>query len=107
MTLFFLPMFFTTRRELQQVLFLAPSVCSFLFAYEIAWELLNGFVPKFTRKTCLVPCLEQLERQDHGSRYVGKQEYRGALKMPGIYIVTVNVVTNSDESYQMRGDCIN
>jgi len=31
--------------ELQKVLFLAPSVCGFLFMYEISRELLNGSAP--------------------------------------------------------------
>ena len=34
----------TARTELQNVLFLAPSVC-FLFVYEISREPLNGFAP--------------------------------------------------------------
>jgi len=36
---------FSARSELRKVLFLAPSVCGFLYAYEISRELLNGFVP--------------------------------------------------------------
>jgi len=36
---------FTTRSELRKVVFLAPSVCGFLFVYEISRELLNRFVP--------------------------------------------------------------
>ena len=35
----------TARSLLRKVLFLAPSVCGFLFVYEISWELLNRFVP--------------------------------------------------------------
>jgi len=35
---------FTTCSELRKVLFLAPSVCGFLFVNEISPELLNGFV---------------------------------------------------------------
>jgi len=33
----------TSRSELQKVLFLAPSVCGFLFVYKISLEPLNGF----------------------------------------------------------------
>jgi len=36
--------------EMQKVLFLAPSVCGFLFVYEIAWKLLNRFVPNSHRR---------------------------------------------------------
>ena len=36
---------FTTRSELRKVLFLMPSVCGFLFVYEISREPLNSFVP--------------------------------------------------------------
>jgi len=50
-------MFFTTRRELQQVLFLAPSVCGFLFTYEMALEPLNGFVPKIHTEDLFGPLL--------------------------------------------------
>jgi len=50
-------MFFTTRRELQQVLFLAPSVCGFSFAYEIALKPLNGFVPKIHMEDLFGPLL--------------------------------------------------
>ena len=35
----------TPRSELQNVLFLALSVCVFLFVYEIYREVLTGFVP--------------------------------------------------------------
>jgi len=35
----------TTRSELWKVLFLAPSVCFFLFVYAISRESLNGFAP--------------------------------------------------------------
>jgi len=35
----------TTRSELRKVLFLVPSVCVFLFVYEISLEQLTGFVP--------------------------------------------------------------
>ena len=31
--------------ELRKVLFLAPSVCGFMFVCEISWEPLNGFAP--------------------------------------------------------------
>jgi len=37
--------FFTARSELRKVLFLAPSVCGFLFVYEISRKSLNGFAP--------------------------------------------------------------
>jgi len=36
---------FTARSELRNVLFLAPSVCGFLFVYEISPESLNGCAP--------------------------------------------------------------
>jgi len=36
---------FTARSELRKVLFLAPSVCGFLFVYEIYPEFLNGSAP--------------------------------------------------------------
>ena len=36
---------FTARSELLMVLFLGPSVCVFLFVYEISREPLNGFAP--------------------------------------------------------------
>ena len=36
---------FTTCSELRKVLFLAASVCHFLFVYEIFWEPVNGFPP--------------------------------------------------------------
>jgi len=36
---------FSARSELRKVLFLAPSVCCFLFVYEISPEPLNGFTP--------------------------------------------------------------
>jgi len=35
-------LFITTCSELRKVLFLAPSVCGFLFVYEISPEPLNG-----------------------------------------------------------------
>jgi len=35
----------TARSELRKVLFLALSVCRFLFACEISLEALNGFAP--------------------------------------------------------------
>jgi len=35
---------FTAHSELWKVLFLVPSVCGFLFVYEITQETLNGFV---------------------------------------------------------------
>ena len=35
----------TARSELRKVLFLAPSVCSFLFVYEIFREPLDGYAP--------------------------------------------------------------
>ena len=38
-------MLVTARSELRKVLFLAPSVCGFLFVYEISREPLNGFAP--------------------------------------------------------------
>jgi len=38
-------MVITARSELWKVLFLAPSVCGFLFLYEIYREPLNRFVP--------------------------------------------------------------
>ena len=39
----------TARSELRKVLFLALSV-TFLFAYEISWETLNGFAPNSHRR---------------------------------------------------------
>jgi len=36
--------------ELRKVLFLAPSVCAFLFVYEISPEMLNGSAPNSHRK---------------------------------------------------------
>jgi len=36
--------------ELQKVLFLAPSVCGFLFVYEISAEPMNGLVPNSHRR---------------------------------------------------------
>jgi len=38
-------MLFTARSELREVLFLEPSICGFLFVYEIFREPLNRFVP--------------------------------------------------------------
>jgi len=38
-------LFFTRCSELRKVLFLAPSVCGFLFVYEISRKSLNGFAP--------------------------------------------------------------
>ena len=40
----------TTRSELQKVLFLAPSVCVFLFVYEISREQLKGFASNSHRR---------------------------------------------------------
>jgi len=37
--------FITARSELRKVLFLAPSVCGFLFLHETSLELLNCFAP--------------------------------------------------------------
>jgi len=42
--------FITTHSELQKVLFLAPSVCGFLFLHEISTEPLNGFAPNSHRR---------------------------------------------------------
>jgi len=39
------PEIIAARSELRKVLFLAQSVCGFLFVYEIPREPLNGFAP--------------------------------------------------------------
>ena len=53
----------TTRRELWKVLFLAPSVCGFLFVYEISRGTTEWIRAKFTWKTCLAPRSEEFEGQ--------------------------------------------
>jgi len=40
-----------TCSELWKVLFLAPSVCGFLFVYEISWGTAERICAKFTQKT--------------------------------------------------------
>jgi len=53
----------TTCTELRKVLFLALSVCGFLFVYEISRRNAEWICTKFTRKTCLVPCSDKFEGQ--------------------------------------------
>jgi len=38
-----------------------------VFVYEISREPLNGFAPKFTWKSCLVPCSDEFKGQDQRS----------------------------------------
>ena len=49
----------TALNGLHKVLFLTLSV-TFLFVYEISWELLNEFVPN---SQCLLPCSDKFEGQ--------------------------------------------
>jgi len=55
-----------THTELQKVLFLTPSVCGFLFVYEIPQEQLNGFAPNSHGRL-----LDEFEDQDQRSRSPG------------------------------------
>jgi len=55
---------FTTRSELQKVLFLVPSVCGFLFVYEISLESLNGFAPN-SHRDVFGPRSDEFEGQGH------------------------------------------
>ena len=56
---------FTARGELRQVLFLAPSVCFFLFVYEISREPLNG-LRQIHMEDVLVPRSDDFE--GHGQK---------------------------------------
>jgi len=60
---------FTARSELRKVLFLAPSVCGFLFVYEISREPLNGFASNSHGRR--VWSLDEFEGQDQRSRSPG------------------------------------
>jgi len=57
--------YFTARSELRKVLFLALSVCAFLFVYEISRGTSERICSKFTRKTCLVSRSDEFEGQGH------------------------------------------
>jgi len=64
--------FFTACSELWKVLFLVPSVCGFLFVYEISPELPNGYVPNSDGR-CFVPCADEFKGQGQGPGHQGQK----------------------------------
>ena len=57
----------TARSELREVLFLAPSVCFFVFVWNIS-RTAERICAKFTRKTYLVPRSDKFEGQGQRSK---------------------------------------
>ena len=72
------------RSELRKVLFFTPSVCGFLFVYDISREPLNGFAPNLHgRQTCLVPRRDEFEGHSQRSRLPGtKTAFFGLFGRP-------------------------
>jgi len=61
----------TARSQLRNVLFLALSVCGFLCVYKMSGGTAERICAKFTRKTCLIPHLDEFEGENHRSRSQG------------------------------------
>jgi len=68
------------RSELRKVLFLAPSVCGFLFVYEISWQPLNGFVPNSQGRR-----VRSLARTSLKVKVKGQRSRSPLTKKPGIF----------------------
>ena len=71
--------FITARSELRKVLFLAPSVCVFLFVYEIYRESLNGFGPNSHGRRVWPLAQMSLKVKVKGQGHQGQKWYFSAL----------------------------
>ena len=63
----------TARSEMWKVLFLAPSVCVFLFVYEISPEPLNDFAPDSHGRRVLSLAWTSLKVKVKGQGYEGQK----------------------------------
>jgi len=65
----------TARSELRKVLFLAPSVCVFLFVYEMSQEPLNGFAPNSQGRRVWSLTRMSLMVKVKGQGYYGQKQH--------------------------------
>ena len=65
----------TARSEIWKVLFLAPSVCVFLFVYEISPELLNDFAPDSRGRRVLSLAWTRLKVKVKGQGHKGQKRH--------------------------------
>jgi len=71
--------FFTARSELRKVLFLAPSVCGFLFVYEISREPLNRCAQNSQERLVWSLARTSLKVKVKGQGHQGQKRHFSAL----------------------------